>query len=281
MGVHRPDVDVCPTDQWRITAPIGLTRGRCAPAQRLAPTLSAFTPRAAGPTTAGPHRIPNGSSYGHASPQAPPAITQGTNQESIDAVSRLVDTHAWLLDQQTAVPVTPELRSADALATYLTTLDAFWAASVANADGGPDVPRSAALASRLASLMRDEAVLRVADGTLTPEAGELALRFARSRGGSLPPGLHAAELLLDGAPDIGAVVVTDERMQDLALLFTPARGWDAFGSLAELHEETEYRVNLDIAQGTPPRSSRSKTATCSTTSCEWILAKSLAIRSTP
>ncbi|URL58296.1 hypothetical protein IM816_17155 [Luteibacter flocculans] len=185
-------------------------------------------------------------------PQAPPAITQGTNQESIDAVSRLVDTHAWLLDQQTAVPVTPELRSADALATYLTTLDAFWAASVANADGGPDVPRSAALASRLASLMRDEAVLRVADGTLTPEAGELALRFARSRGGSLPPGLHAAELLLDGAPDIGAVVVTDERMQDLALLFTPARGWDAFGSLAELHEETEYRVNLDIAQGTPP-----------------------------
>jgi hypothetical protein len=185
-------------------------------------------------------------------PQAPPAITQGTNQEAVDAVSRLVDAQAWLLEQQAALPVAPDLRHAEALPAHLDALEAFWAMSVPDGGIGSGVPRSTAMASRLASIMRDEAALRLADGTLAPEAAELALRFARSHGGSPPPGLHAAELLLDGSPDVATVIVSDERLPDLVLLFTPTRGWDAFPSLAELHAEAEYLVNRDIAQGVPP-----------------------------
>lgn len=185
-------------------------------------------------------------------PQAPPAITQGANQEAVDAVSRLVDAQTWLLEQQAALPIAPDLRRAEALPAYLDALEAFWATPVTEGGVGTDVPRSTVMASRLASIMRDEAALRLADGTLAPEAAELALRFARSQGAALPRGLYAAALLLDGSADVAAVIVSDERLPDLVLLFTPAYGWDAFSSLAELHAETEYRVNRDIAQDAPP-----------------------------
>src|ERR1700754_1980042 len=122
-------------------------------------------------------------------PQAPPAIVSSTRPEAADGLARLASVQSWLSARQQELPLLPAQPIPAGRDAWLAALDAFWQRPVEDAPGAPPVPRVDALATRLASAMRDEAIVRRIDGTLDVAAANLAERFARSLGGDLPPGM--------------------------------------------------------------------------------------------
>ncbi|WP_043696319.1 DUF6543 domain-containing protein [Luteibacter sp. 9133] len=180
-------------------------------------------------------------------PQAPPAVVSSTQQEAIDALQRLTDAQTWLGRQQDALPVLPASLTIESRDAYLAGLDAYWRQSVDDAPGTAPVTRVAALATRLAAIMRDEAIVRRSDDTLGTLAVELATRFARSADGLPPPGMEARSLLIGDVACAGAVVLLDSNHPDIVLRFLPDRGWDAFASLEQLHAQTETMMRERLA----------------------------------
>jgi hypothetical protein len=181
-------------------------------------------------------------------PQAPPALVSSTQQEAIDALGRLVVLQAWLDAQQKNLPTVPAQPFAEGRDAWLTSLDMFWQQTVEDAPGTMPVSRIDALANKLASALRDEAVIRRLDGTLDAAAANLAERFARSLGGDLPPGLEARSLRIGTVDYAGAVIVLNRDDPTLVLRFMPDRGWDAFDSLDRLHAQTEVLLRQELAR---------------------------------
>lgn len=181
-------------------------------------------------------------------PQAPAAIVSSTQQETVDALGRLIAVQAWLASQQQDLPALPVYPVAEGRTHLLAALDAFWQRPVEDAPGAPPVPRIDALATRLASVMRDDALVRRSDGTLDGVAANLAERFARSHGGDLPPGVQVRSLRIGPVDYAGAVIVYDRDDPTVVLRFLPDRGWDAFDSLDHLHGETELWLRQALAR---------------------------------
>lgn len=180
-------------------------------------------------------------------PQAPAAIVSSTQQETVDALGRLVAAQHWLATQQQDLPALPARPTAEGRDALLASLGEFWQQRVDDAPGTTPVPRVDVLAVRLASVMRDDALVRRVDGTLDPGAANLAERFARSQGGDLPPGLQARTLRIGTVDYAGAVIVHDRASPTVVLRFLPDRGWDAFASLEDLHAQTELRFRQALA----------------------------------
>jgi len=185
-------------------------------------------------------------------PQAPPAMTQGSEQEAVAAIGRLGATQDWLARQESLLPVLPGDATAEGRDAFLHALDAYWAAPVEPSPGATPIPRSAAFMQRLAATMRDDATLRRLDGTLGDEAALLALSFARSDGAPVPASVHAYELMVGNTAYAGAVVLTDDNEPHLALLFMPDRGWLAFTDRQSLHRATEQRIRTELVRGVAP-----------------------------
>jgi len=181
-------------------------------------------------------------------PQAPPAIVSSTQQETVDSLSRLIAVQSWLATQQQALPDLPAHPTAAGRDTWLASVDAFWQQVVEDTPGAAPVPRIDALATRLASTMRDEAIVRRLDGTLDTAAANLAEGFARSQGGGLPPGMEARSLRVGVVDYAGAVIVIDRSRPATILRFMPDRGWDTFDSLENLHAQTEAMLRQALAR---------------------------------
>jgi hypothetical protein len=178
-------------------------------------------------------------------PQAPPAHVSHANQPAIDVLERMLDTQRWLVEQRSAMPDPPaDLAGPE---PFLSALDTFWDASVEGEPGEAAVPRRRALASRLARTLRDDASLRRNDGTMSDEAAVLAGVVARQAGGTLPPHLHADELLVGDVPYAGALVLRSDRDPDLVLLFTVETGWQAFDTLDALYRHVEPWMRARLA----------------------------------
>ncbi|MET0504555.1 MAG: hypothetical protein ABWZ85_04450 [Luteibacter sp.] len=174
-------------------------------------------------------------------PQAPPAITSSQQQRAQDAVGRLAATQGWLAAQRDALPALPGSPAEDGKNAFLDRLTEYWRTPVAPPGAGAALPRAAALSRQLADAMRDDAILLGLDGTLDERAVDWATRFARAPDG-VPTTLRASELLVGGQPYAGAIVLQARDTDNLALLFTADAGWQAFASLAALHDETERRL---------------------------------------
>jgi len=183
-----------------------------------------------------------------APPQAPPAIVSTNQQEAIDVLGRLVAVQAWLSEQQEALPALPAWPSAEGRDAWLASLDAFWQQPVDEGPGSGPVSRVQALATRMASIMRDDAIMQRADGTLDTAAAALAERFARTPGGDPPPGIEVRSLRIGAVDYAGAVIVLDNGSPGPALRFMPDRGWQAFESLHMLLMQTETLLREELAR---------------------------------
>ncbi|PTR35261.1 hypothetical protein C8J98_101524 [Luteibacter sp. OK325] len=170
-------------------------------------------------------------------PTTSPEVVQSESQAAVDALRRLAATSAAIDRLYEGQPSLAEANAQGAQA-LLDALPTFW--SSAQATGGE--VRSIALARHLADVMKEEATLRGLDGTLGQAAAALATRVAATNTGVLPAGVHARELLLGESPHAGSLVVVDDRMPDLALLFTAHGGWEAFDSLERLLNTTRRRL---------------------------------------
>lgn len=182
-------------------------------------------------------------------PQAPPALVSSTQQEAVDGLARLADTLAWIQSQQETLPALPAQATPEMLEPWLAQLGAWWSHPIEPAPGAMLSSRVDVLATRLAGVMRDDAIVRGIDGTLEARAAGMAARFARSAPGALPPGMDARALTIGLADYAGAVVVLDSNEPTLALLFMPDRGWEAFDGLEQLHRQTEARLRLVLGSG--------------------------------
>lgn len=180
-------------------------------------------------------------------PQALPAVVSSTQQEAIDGLGRLVDAQTWLAGQQEGMPDLPSHIIADGSQAWLSSLDAFWRQPVVDSPGEAPVARIVALATRMASVMRDDAIVRRLDGTLPIDAADLAERFARSSGDAPPPGLVVRSLRVGEADYAGAIVVHERDDPAIVLRFLPDRGWDVFTDLAGLHSQTEAEWRRRLA----------------------------------
>jgi hypothetical protein len=184
-------------------------------------------------------------------PQAPPAFVSSEQQATIDTVGRLSGLNDWLIEQRAMLPALPGETADTARDDYLAALASFWDAPVTLSPGVAPVSRRSAFATQWAALMRDEATLRGADGTLDADDAALAAGFARSQGAVLPSGAGARDLLVGDVVYAGAMVLTTP--QGRALRFMPDRGWDAFDDLDALHAETErgFRARLAAMHDLP------------------------------
>jgi len=181
-------------------------------------------------------------------PQAPPAAVSSSQQEVIDALGRLVAVQTWLAGQQEGMPDLPAHLTASSRETWLASLDAFWRQPVPEAPGDASVARIDALAKRLGSVMRDDAIVRRLDGTLGVAAADLAERFVRMSVAEVPPGFVVRSLRVGDADYAGAVIVYERDDPAIVLRFLPDRGWDAFTSLQDLHSQTEAAWRQRLAR---------------------------------
>lgn len=180
-----------------------------------------------------------------APPQAPPAIVSSEQQATIDTVGRLALLNDWLIEQRGKLPALPGEAADTGRGDYLAALSSYWDAPVGLSPGAATMPRRSAFAAQWAALMRDDATLRAADGTLDPDDAALAAGFARSQGSALPGGSGVRHLLVGGVVYAGAIVLTNP--QGRALRFMPDRGWDAFEDLDALHAATERGLRTRLA----------------------------------
>jgi hypothetical protein len=181
-------------------------------------------------------------------PQAPPAITRSSQQDAIDAVQRISDAQAWILAQQPLLRAAYATHGVDDFSEMQRKSGDFWRERVRAPGDSHDMPRSSLLGRQLGVVMKDEAWLRSMDGTLGQPAADLAMAFARSAGHPLPPHVHAHELVLGNVAYAGAVVVTDDRNDALALMFSPDRGWDEFADMDALLTEAEETMREKLAE---------------------------------
>jgi hypothetical protein len=185
------------------------------------------------------------------SAQAPPAVIQGTQQEAVAALGRLIATQQWITEQENALPALPATATMSGRHAFQQQQLAFWDASIVPAPGASRACRWATFGERMLGVMRDEATLRRLDGTLSERAYTLIDTFTRARGHASSPSIHARELTFADAAYAGAVVLDDESMPGLALLFMPGRGWEEFTDRGALHRSVEGNVRADLAEGTP------------------------------
>ncbi|APG03426.1 hypothetical protein BJI69_05505 [Luteibacter rhizovicinus DSM 16549] len=183
-----------------------------------------------------------------APPQAPPAAVSSTQQEAIGGLGRLIDMQTWLAGQQEGMPDLPSPVTADSRDAWLTSLDAFWRQTVEDSPGQVPVARIDALATRIASVLRDDAIVRRLDGTLDGAAADLAERFARTSDGEVPPGLIARSLRVGEADYAGAIIVHERDHPTVVLRFLPDHGWDVFTDLPSLHAQTEAAWRQRLAR---------------------------------
>jgi len=181
-------------------------------------------------------------------PQAPPAAVSSAQQEVIDSLGRLVDVQTWLAGQQEGMPALPPRIDAHGRDAWLASLDAFWRQLVVDSPGQAPAARTDTLATRIASIMRDDAIVRRLDGTLAVEAAGLAERFARSLRGELPPGLVVRSLRVGETVYAGGVIVHERDHPSIVLRFLPDRGWDVFSDLPGLHAQTEAEWRRRLAR---------------------------------
>jgi hypothetical protein len=170
-------------------------------------------------------------------PLSPPSVI---TERTPDAVERMVATERALFTLQQAQPL-PPANLATGRDAYLSALDTWWETSPG---GASPIPRTV-LASRLADAMRDDALLRAIDGTVDRADSEWLAAFAQTGGALLPTGIDAHELLVDGTPYAGAVVLTGQD-DARAWAFMPDRGWASFPSLAALHEALDDQLRHDL-----------------------------------
>jgi hypothetical protein len=171
-------------------------------------------------------------------------LVQVETQASIDALRRLAATReafAQMLEAR------PSLKQADGpgAKAVLDALHAFWASGTT--DG---VSRTEILGRYLASVMKEEGILRGLDGTLSERATALVSRLAN--GNTSPDsGIRVRELLLGDVPHAGSLIVLEEGRPDLALLFTAHGGWEAYDSLDRLLESTRRTLlaSVDVIDG--------------------------------
>jgi hypothetical protein len=177
----------------------------------------------------------------------PHEVTQAEGQRSIEALRRLETTRDALAQLFATQPILIDA-GAQGARQLLGTLPGFWAAP--ETIGGET--RSTLLGRYVASVMKEEAVLRGLDGTLGDTATSVAMRVVATQGGALAPDLHARELIFGDTPHAGSLIVVADGSPDLALLFTARGGWEAFDSLDRLLAATRRRLleSVDAADGT-------------------------------
>ncbi|MBB3226316.1 hypothetical protein FHW69_000906 [Luteibacter sp. Sphag1AF] len=180
-----------------------------------------------------------------APPQAPPALTRTTADDAAALIDRLGESHQWLSDQQQYLPLPPTDGDMSRQPLFMDELAAYWRAPVSS--DGPNVARAAALALRLSAVMRDNASLLAADGFLSARANDAVHALTAAHGHILPSHLTARALRAGSATYAGALVLEDSQAGDLALLFTPGRGWEEFSHLDALHDEFEERMREALA----------------------------------
>jgi hypothetical protein len=178
-------------------------------------------------------------------PQAPPAQVAHANQPAITAIERMSGIQGWLAAQREALP--GAMRKLDGRTVMLAELDAFWDAAIQDVPGEAPVPRRQAFAARLAEAVREDALLRGNDGTLSGSAVAMVRSLVRNTAGALPGHLHAHELLMGAVPYAGALVLRDDREPGTVLLFTTTSGCKAFGSLHLLLRDVEWQMRAQLA----------------------------------
>lgn len=178
-------------------------------------------------------------------PQAPPAFTAHQNQAAIDTVSRLASIQAWLAVENAGMPQVGVAPTASDEAVFLDQLGLYWHAPTATPLGTQPVARGAALATQMASAMRDAGSLLEQDGSMESRASLMISELTRASG-SVPLHLRASELMIGDVAYAGALVLQRIDADDIALLFLPDAGWQVFDSLAALHEATETRLRRQL-----------------------------------
>jgi hypothetical protein len=156
-------------------------------------------------------------------PQAPPAIVAAADEATATTLQRLSDSQQWLVEQQALIPDDFSLGRDK----YLDAIDAFWHEAVVVDDTA--MTRQQALARLVARVARDDAALLVGDALLPAEALGI-VQAATTDASALPATLHARTLRIGDAPLAGWLVLHDDQVPDLVLLFAPRSGWHAFAS---------------------------------------------------
>ena len=174
-----------------------------------------------------------------APPQAPPAIEAPAQQAAVAAYQSLVATHDWLTRQLAALPPAPVKPDAAHREQFLRTFDTYW-----------DTARRDALASRVATSLRDLARLGEEDRVLDTRSATLAGAVARAYGGALPPGVTVRDLRF-GPIVLGGALVVESSADRRTLLFSADGGWEVFGDLDTLHESVGQRIRRRLADGAP------------------------------
>ncbi|WP_343218449.1 dermonecrotic toxin domain-containing protein [Luteibacter aegosomaticola] len=170
-------------------------------------------------------------------PQAPPASIQHANQAARDTLSRLGDAQQWLARQQGELPEPPY----ESLGRLTQSLDAFWSTPVESAPGADPAARRRAFAQRLAQVARDDASLRISDGTLPGTVADTISALTGPAPNAASP-LTTSELLVAGKAYAGALMVEDVRHPERVLLFTTTGGWEVFASYTDLYAGTLHRL---------------------------------------
>lgn len=175
-------------------------------------------------------------------PQAPPAAQAGTTTAEIAtlALTRLGDSRSWLRQQPEAMPEWSFPQGEGGIAAYEASLAGFWQ----GIDAATGLPRTSALAHHLAQVMKEEATLRLADGTLDERARSVIGAFTNARIGAVPAALHVDEIMLGGVPYAGAILVSHDHLADVTLLFLPDTGWQAFDTRDTAYAHLRQRFEL-------------------------------------
>ncbi|URX64070.1 hypothetical protein KR767_08505 [Luteibacter anthropi] len=176
-----------------------------------------------------------------APPQAPPALMLSTQQEGIDAVARMASRQRWIATQQALMPSVDDIASQRDVDAFLTALDAYWIDSVRLEADRDSMPRQQALAWQLAGLARDIAALMARDGSLDDTAATAAQALAANLE-QIPAGLHASELLVNGVPLAGTLVLQNDNQPGQAIVLTLDGGWKVIGNLDAYYRELEHRM---------------------------------------
>jgi hypothetical protein len=178
-----------------------------------------------------------------APPQAPPAVTQGQQQQAVSAFNRLVSMQSWLAGEQTHLPVVPESTTNATFSAYVAELDAYWRAPP---HATPGTTRRGALTGHLASAALDMALLARDDGRFNESDLALARAVAIAGHEPAPARVRVKELTFGDHVYAGVLLVQDVGPDDRTLVFSVQRGWERFSSLADAHAGIEQRARRSL-----------------------------------